>query len=110
MKKSYYDQDFLKKVGINNLILFSLYSLSEKKEKCTFERLVKECFYLFPKIFSFSTISKWPDARKLDRPLRTLRRKKLIEGSPKNTFSLTKTGREAAESIVKIFGQKRLEI
>ena len=99
-----------KKKSINDLILFSIHSIIEKKEKCVFERIMKECFTLFPKTFSFFQYPKWPDSRKLDRTLRTLRRKKLIKGSPKTIFSLTKTGKDTAKEIAKTFGQRKLKI
>ena len=123
MEKSF-DEELYKNRSINSLILFSIYSViegdedksssspsaaaRENKEKCTFERLVKECFTLFPKTFSFSKYPQWPDSRKLDRPLRFLRRKKLILGDPKTAFSLTKSGKKIVEEIVKAFRQRRL--
>lgn len=103
-----FDEGLYKNKSINDLILFGIYSLSEKKEKCTFEKLVKECLTLFPKTFSFSKYPKWPDSRKLDRSLRTLRKRKLITGNPKTSFSLTKSGKKLAEEINKTFRQKKL--
>jgi hypothetical protein len=97
-----------KKAGINDLILFSIYLIIENQEKCTFERLIKECFTLFPETFSFSKYPRWPDSRKLDRPLRTLRKRKLIKGDPKTSFSLTKNGESIAEEIAKTFRQRKL--
>ena len=97
-------------MGINNLLLFSIFSVLDKKQKCTFERLVQECFSLFGDAFGFKTLPEWPDSRKLDRPLRTLRKNKLIAGDPKNFFSLTKTGKKSAEDIFKILSQKKLQI
>jgi len=96
------------KHSINELILFAIYSLGESSKKCTFEELIKECFSLFPKEFCFSKHPQWPDARKLDRPLRTLRKKKLITGSPQTSFSLTSSGRKLAQEIVKILKQRKL--
>ena len=109
MKKVSFDEELYKRKSINNLILFGIYSVVEKKEKCTFEKLIKECFTLFPKVFSFSKHPKWPDSRKLDRPLRTLRKRKLITGNPKTSFSLTKSGKKIAEEIIKTFRQRRLK-
>jgi hypothetical protein len=109
MKGRFLDEQLYKNKPIAELILFSIYSISEKKEKCTFEKLVKECFRLFPKAFSFSKYPQWPDARKLDRPLRTLRKRKLITGSPKTSFSLTRSGKKIAEEIIKSFRQIRLK-
>jgi len=96
------------KVSIFDLILFSIFSLTSNREKCDFERLIKECFTLFPETFSFSKYPQWPDSRKLDRPLRTLRQRKLIKGDPKTSFSLTKTGQKMAIEITKTFRQRKL--
>ncbi len=96
------------KSPINDLILFSIFNVQENKEKCTFERLVKECFSLFPMVFCLAKYSKWPDARKLDRPLRTLRNKRLIEGDPKTSFFLTVQGGKEAQNFAKIFRQEKL--
>lgn len=109
MKKISFDEELYKTKSINNLILFGIYSVSEKKEKCTFENLVKECFSLFPKTFSFPKYPKWPDSRKLDRPLRTLRKRKLITGNPKTAFSLTRSGKKLAEEMTKAFRQRKIK-
>lgn len=89
-------------------ILFAIYSVTLNKEKCDFERLIKECFSLFPRVFSFSKYTEWPDARKLDRPLRTLRQRKLLKGDPETFFSLTKNGQKTAVDIAKTFRQRKL--
>jgi len=90
------------------LILFALYSVASNKEKCDFERLVKECFTLSPETFSFSKYPQWPDSLKLDRQLRTLRKRKLIKGDPKTSFSLTKLGKKIALETAKTFRQRKL--
>ena len=95
------------KKPLNDLIIFGIYSAGGK---CAFEQLIKECFSLFPDCFSFPENKKWPDSRKLDRPLRTLRKKKLITGDPRAFFSLTKIGRKKAEEIARIFKQGRLNL
>jgi len=96
------------KHSLNELILFAIYSLGESSKKCTFEELIKECFSLFPKEFCFSKYIKWPDARKLDRPLRTLRKRKLITGTPQTVFSLTSSGKKIAQGIAKTLRQRKL--
>lgn len=108
MAKKTFALELYKRVSLHDLILFSIYSVLQKKEKCTYERIVKECFTLFPKSFCFSGISKWPDSRKLDRSLRTLRRQKLLTGHPKTCFALTKWGRKIAEDTAKTFRQRKL--
>ena len=107
MKKSF-DEELYKKVRITDLILFGINSIIEDEEKCTFERLIKECFTLFPRAFRFSQYPQWPDSLKLDRQLRTLRKRKLITGDPKTSFSLTKLGKKIALETSKSFRQRKL--
>ncbi len=96
------------KASINDLILFSVYSVVTNKEDCTFERLVNQSFILFPDIFGFQRYPQWPDARKLDRPLRSLRNQKYIKGDPGTEFAITKEGREKAEQVAKTLRQGKL--
>ena len=107
MKKKF-SREIQKQIPIPELILFSIYSVTSGREKCDFERLIKECFTLYPETFSFSKCPLWPDSRKLDRPLRTLRQRKLIKGDPKTLFSLTKTGNIIAIETAKTFRQRKL--
>lgn len=100
----------MKKISINNMILFSIYSAMGRSRKCAFEKIVKECFLLFPEVFGFQSIKKWPDSRKLDRPLRDLKKRKLIEGDCQKGFFLTKSGKESAEGTAKVLGQRSLQI
>jgi len=92
--------------SINDLILFILYSFGAKG--CSFERLMKECFNQFPQIFSLKGSSQWPDTRKLDRPLRDLRKRKLIKGDPQTFFTLAPLGKKRAKEIVETFKQGKL--
>ena len=123
MKKTF-DGQLYKKAKITDLILFGINSViegdedksssspfataRENKEKCTFERLIKECFTLFPESFSFSKYPQWPDSLKLDRQLRTLRKRKLITGDPKTSFSVTKLGKKIGLETAKTFRQRKL--
>jgi hypothetical protein len=94
--------------SVNDLILFCIHSVVLNNEQCSFERLIKECFTLFPETLKFPRYPIWPDARKLDRPLRALRKEKLIIGDPKNYFMLTKTGEQKANEVAKILRQGKL--
>ena len=100
--------EFFKKRTIHDLILSCLFNIEENKEIPTVERLVAECFTLFPKPFAMKGYPKWPDSRKLDRTLRSLRRKKLIKGDPKASFTLTNQGKEEVVEMLKDFRQKKL--
>jgi len=107
MRKAF-DEQLYDKVPINSLILFGIHLAINKGGECSFGELTKVCFGSFPKIFGLSDCQKWPDTRKLDRPLRTLRDRKLIAGNPQTSFSLTKQGKKIALEVTKLFAQKRL--
>ncbi len=94
--------------SVNDLILFCIHSVISSSEQCSFERLVKECFSLFPDTLKFTRYPIWPDSRKLDRPLRALRDEKLIVGDPKTYFILTKTGEQKAAVVSKLLRQGKL--
>lgn len=102
-------EELYKNIPLNHLILFSIYSVIESDEECTFERLANECFTLFPKVFSMSRYPQWPNTLKLDRPLRDLREQGLIIGSPKVSFSLTRFGEQIVRETAKVLkvGVKR---
>jgi len=107
-KENSYATELYKDKAINELILFSMYLLEKDLESCTFEIIFKKCFTLFPNSFCFDNSPEWPDSRKLDRPLRELRERKMITGDPKTSYFLTKTGRKNIEETTKAFGQKKL--
>ncbi|XOB46302.1 MAG: hypothetical protein ACKKMV_02530 [Candidatus Nealsonbacteria bacterium] len=108
MKKAFLEEELYKKVSINDLILFGILSIADSNKKCSFEILVHKCFTLFPRVFFLSKYPKWPDTRKLDRPLRALRNGKMITGNPKTFFILTKKGRKRALEVANVFRQKKL--
>jgi hypothetical protein len=94
--------------SVNDLILFCIHSIVSENEQCSFERLIKECFTLFPDILKFERYPIWPDSRKLDRPLRFLRTEGLILGDSKTIFILTENGKKKAEEIYRSLRQGKL--
>ena len=89
-------------MDIHSLILLCIDNVTTNNEDCTFERLVYECFVNFPKVFSLFRYPQWPDSNKLDRPLRKLRERGLIVGSPKIGFLLTEDGKYQVGRIKKM--------
>jgi len=108
--KKVWPQELYQRLNICDLILISLRALENSGKKITFERLLKECFDLFPKKFNFLEYPKLPDARKLDRPLRTLRKQKMILGNPKEEFLTTEIGKSRALGIMNLLRQKKLKL
>ena len=74
-----------------------------------FEELVKNCFKIFPDYFSLKNYPKWPDTRKLDRPLRLLRSRKLVRiDKSTGIVVITSAGKREAKEIAKTLKQGRL--
>jgi len=97
-----------KSIPKENLIVLGIYSVTKNGEVCSFERLVKECFTLFPKAFAFSRYPEWPDSLKFDRQMRTLRERGWIVGGAKTTISLTKFGEKIAEETERMLAGSKL--
>jgi len=93
---------------INDLILYCIHSIVSNNEECSFDRLLKECFTLFPESIEFQRYPIWPDSRKLDRPLRFLRNQRLIIGEPKTFFILTLEGKKKAIELIRLLKQGKL--
>jgi hypothetical protein len=96
-KLNHYSEEIYKKTPAAHLIVFGIYSILQRGENCTFEKLIEECFNLFPKVFSFGRHPEWPDALKFDRTLRTLREKGLVVGNPSTFYYFTKFGEKIAK-------------
>ena len=95
------------KIPINDLILLGIYLLEKEGKQCDFESLIGKCFKLSPKLISFKR-NNWPDSRKIDRPLRSLRKNSLIKINSEFFFSLTKKGAKKSLEIIKILYQGKL--
>ncbi len=100
---SAFPEEKYNRIPKENLIVFGIYSVTRNGEGCSFERLVKECFTLFPKAFGFSRYPQWPDSLKFDRPVRTLRQRGWVVGGIKTLFSLTRFGEKVAEETEHLF-------
>lgn len=103
-----FDEQLYISISINKLIILGLYFVLLKRKKCDFKDLVEKCFKLFPKTFQFDNHPEWPDTKKLDRPIRTLRRQGFLMGDSKTKLSLTPRGKRLAISLSKAFTQKKL--
>jgi len=103
-----FEEQLYLSISINKLIIIGLYFVLLKKKECFFKDLVEKCFQLFPKTFRFDGHPEWPDTKKLDRPLRALRRQGLLTGGSKTKLSLTPRGKRLAINLSKAFTQKKL--
>jgi len=99
--------EIYQKIGMQDLIIFAVYSVTQGGETCTYERLVAESFHMFPKVFCFKRYPRWPDSLKFDRPLRTLREKGFLVGTVRDHFGLTEFGMAKAKEIESVLAGKK---
>lgn len=92
-----YEDEIYRSIPTMDLLVFGIGSIINGGGKSTFEKIIEECFNLFPKSFGFSRHPEWPDSLKFDRTLRTLREKGLVVGSPNTFYSFTKFGEKIAK-------------
>ena len=105
--KGFTNRQIDRKIPINDLILLGIYLIEKEGRQCNFELLIEKCFKLSPESISFER-NKWPDSRKIDRPLRSLRKSNLIKISSEFIFSLTKSGEKKSLEIIKVLYQGKL--
>jgi hypothetical protein len=94
---------------LEDLIMIVLYESLGRGEKCSFGKIVVNSFHKFPDDFSLTEYKSYPDSLKLDRPLRELREKGLISGSPITYYFLTPLGKKVAEKLAAIENPKNIE-
>jgi hypothetical protein len=102
-----YNPEVYKNIGIDQLVVFSVSSIEDQGEECTFERLVNECFTFFPGVFGFLRYPQWPDSARINKSwLRCRTDKGWISGSTKEGFRITPLGANIAKEIAKTLGSK----
>jgi len=106
MKKTRsYNPLIYKEIGIDQLVVLSVHRILESGEDCTFERLVYECFTLFPESFSLIRYPDWPDSARINKAwLRCRTDKGWLSGSTKEGFRLTSLGHKMALETQEILG------
>jgi hypothetical protein len=86
------------KLSLDELTTYAVYCVLTNEEICTFERLVVECFHLFPEVFSLKRYPKYPDSARVDKSwLRCRTDKGWITGSVKESFRLSDAGLRIAK-------------
>ena len=85
--------------SLEDMILICIDNVIKTNKKCSFGNLVKECFLKYPKYFSLNDVPEYPDSLKLDRPLREMRQKGIIIGSPVTYYSITDFGKPHLANI-----------
>jgi len=92
-------------LDLDRLVVFGMFYLEHKKVPLYFEYIVVGLFRLFPKKFSMANFRQYPDADRMNNAVRRIaggiksRGTKWANGSIKNGFTLTETGREIAKQV-----------
>jgi hypothetical protein len=112
-KKALIPSEFLldsyKNIGVDHLVIYSARKILDNLEECTFERLVCECFRLFPKKFSFQRYPNWPDATRINKAwLRCRTDKGWLAGTVKEGFRITTAGEEIARNTENLLKNKNI--
>lgn len=101
-----------KNVPYDDLLVFALFSVIEKKFDPTFENLVVECYILFPERFGLPGYSdKYPDSSQVEKSwLRCRTDKNLITGNKAQGFELTTRGLVIVQKTLKRLGNKTVDV
>jgi hypothetical protein len=103
-----FDPVLYKKIGYDELVVFSAARIHQDGKEITFENLVAECFECFPERFALRGYPQWPDSAVVNKSwLRCRTDKGYLTGSVKDGFRLTGRGFEVAEKTEKLLIGKR---
>lgn len=92
---------------LDQLLVYAVKRITDAGEDCTFERLVYECFALFPRRFGFERYPQWPDSARVNKTwLRCRTDKGWVVGAVQEGFRLTPKGERVAEATAKKLLQK----
>ena len=101
--------DIYRRIALNDLVIYTLYFLSQSGKEIVFEDVVATCFKLFPDRFHLRGYADWPDSTVVNKRWLDCRGKGLLQGSTAAGFSLTAKGLELAERIAAVpTGERRL--
>lgn len=86
--------------GLDQLVTYCVDRILQNGEECTFERLVYECFTLFPRKFGFARYPGWPDSARVNKSwLRCRTDRRWIAGSVQAGFVMTPAGSRVALEV-----------
>ena len=95
-------------IGYDELLTYAVHRLAERGEEATFERIVAECFKLFPLRFQLRGYPQWPDSARVNKSwLRCRTDKGLLVGRVKEGFRLTAKGSRVAALVEARLGGTR---
>jgi len=100
MKRQFNESIYIS-ISLTKLTIFAIDEINNNGEECAYERVVKECFTLFPKRFSFQRYSEWPDGSRIKIEILRCRDNGYITGKEKNGFQITLLGKRVAQEVLR---------
>lgn len=99
--KRQFNESIYSSISLTKLTIFAIHEITKNGEECAYERVVKECFTLFPKRFSFQRYSEWPDGSRIKIEILRCRDNGYVTGNEKNGFQITLLGKRAAQEVLR---------
>lgn len=99
--KRQFNESIYTSISLTKLTIFAIHEIANNDEECAYERIVKKCFTLFPKRFSFRRYPEWPDGSRIKIEILRCRNEGFVTGNEKNGFQITLLGKRAAQEVLK---------
>ena len=103
-------------IDLDRLVIYTLFSLEEKKVPLYFDFICIGLFKLFPHKFSLATFKQYPDAYRINNAIRRTtgalsdqNKKRWANGSPEHGFYLTDIGKEIAKQVKRLLENPNLQ-
>jgi hypothetical protein len=100
-----FDPTIYTKIILNDLVVYSVYTLHKQGLEITSEDIISTCFVLFPKRFSMRKYPQYPDSGIVSRRWSDCKSKGYLKGNAAKGFELTARGIKRAEKVEKSLGE-----
>ena len=100
MIKRSFEEKIYSLMPLTKLTILAISEIINNGEECAYERVVKECFDLFPKRFGFRRYPEWPDGSRIKIEVLRCRDNGWITGNEKNGYQITSLGRRVVQEIL----------
>lgn len=88
-----------KEFPIDDLTIYAISNIFKNRDEFTVERLISECFTLFPEKFGLTRYRQWPDYNRIRLSLSRCKNKGWVVGNAKSGFKITKFGEDKANRV-----------
>lgn len=105
-----FDPSVYSKITLNDLVIYSIYTLHMQGLEITSEDAISACFLLFPRRFALQKYPQWPDSAVVRRRWSDVKNKGYLLGSAVKGFKLSAKGIKHAEKLEKSLGRVRVQL